>query len=180
MNKQTFKGIIIGIIIMLILPLSVSVFAQTSNSELMKVYYTISGIKIDGNDMKLDERPFIYEGRTYVPLRAISENLDCDVKWNGTLKTIDINTQKPNLGNETILSNGNYIAGKHFKAGIYDIIAIKGGGYVSSSNIFNGGISAIMGIADDEFYQKEYKNISLPNETTLSIHDVTIKLIFKE
>ena len=54
------------------------------------------------------------------------------------------------------------------------------GGYVSSSNIFNGGISAIMGIADDEFYQKEYKNISLPNETTLSIHDVTIKLIFKE
>ncbi|MGL5822330.1 MAG: hypothetical protein ACRCYE_12060 [Sarcina sp.] len=75
------------------------------------------------------------------------------------------------------LSNGNYEAGKDFEAGTYTIIAIKGGGNVSSSNMFSGGINAVMGVEDNEFYEKEYKNIKLPKGTTLKIDGVTIKLI---
>lgn len=33
-------------------------------------------------------RPFIQNGTTYVPLRGISEALDCDVIWDGNNKTI--------------------------------------------------------------------------------------------
>lgn len=77
---------------------------------------------------------------------------------------------------EYTFSNGNYISGKHFKPGIYNIIAIKGKGNVISSNSWNGGINAIMGPQDDGFYQKEYKNISLPAKIRLEIKDVTIKL----
>lgn len=75
------------------------------------------------------------------------------------------------------LSNGNYESGKDFDAGTYTIIAVKGGGNVSSSNMFSGGINAIMGVENNEFYEKEYKNIKLPKGTTLKIDGVTIKLV---
>lgn len=49
------------------------------------------------------------------------------------------------------LSNGNYTAGVDFDGGTYDLIAVNGGGNVSSSNLYKGGINAIMGVADDGF-----------------------------
>lgn len=77
------------------------------------------------------------------------------------------------------LSNGNYVAGTDFEAGKYDLIAVSGGGNVSSDNMFEGGLNAIMGTANDDMYQKEYKNISLPQGTTLTISNVEIKLVPK-
>lgn len=77
------------------------------------------------------------------------------------------------------LGNGNFVAGEDFDAGTYDIVAISGGGNVSSDNMFSGGINAIMGVANDGFYEKEYKNIKLPEGTTLSIDGVKIKLVPK-
>lgn len=77
------------------------------------------------------------------------------------------------------LSNGNYVAGEDFDAGTYDLIAVSGGGNVSSSNMYSGGLNAIMGTANDGFYEKEYKNIKLPAGTTLKISGVTIKLVPK-
>lgn len=75
------------------------------------------------------------------------------------------------------LSNGNYISGSDFAAGTYDIKAVSGGGNVYSDNAFSGGINAIMGTeGDPTFYQREYKNISLPEGTTLTISDVKVKL----
>ena len=83
--------------------------------------------------------------------------------------------------NEKILASGNFTSGKDFKAGTHDIIAIKGNGNVHSSNMFSGGINAMMGIRNSEFYEKEYKNIKLPEGTTLKVFNgVTIKLIFKD
>lgn len=78
------------------------------------------------------------------------------------------------------LSNGNYIAGEDFDAGTYDIVAISGSGTVSSSNMFDGGIHAMMSGKQSEYYEKEYKNISLPKGTTLKIDGVTIELTRKK
>ena len=180
MNKHLFKGILIGVILSLLLTVSVSAIAQDNyGGSLIKVYHTVKSIQVDNQEMHLDVSPFIYHGRTYVPLRFVSEKLGCNVQWDNTTKSIAIYKQKLNLENEIVLSNGNYISGQHFKAGTYDIIAIKGGGNVHSSN-YSGGINAIMGIADDGFYQKEYKNISLPVGVTLTVKNVTINLIFKD
>lgn len=78
------------------------------------------------------------------------------------------------------LGNGNFTAGSDFEPGVYDIVAVSGGGNVSSSNIFSGGINAVMGVANDDFYQKEYKNVELPEGTKLTIDGVKIKLIPKD
>lgn len=79
-------------------------------------------------------------------------------------------------GEEIILDNGHYIAGEDFVPGIYTITAIEGHGNVYSDNF---SINAIMGVSDDGFYEKEYKNIELPEGTKLTVDGVTIKLIPK-
>lgn len=90
--------------------------------------------------------------------------------------------QQPNT--ETIsLGNGNFVSGKDFPAGTYDIVALSGGGNVSSDNLFSGGINAVMGSekANEEIgsrlYEQAYRNIELPADTTLSIDGVEIQLI---
>jgi hypothetical protein len=88
--------------------------------------------------------------------------------------------QQPNT--ETIsLGSGNFTAGKDFPAGTYDIVAVSGGGNVSSDNMYSGGINAVMGPkeanAGIDLYEQAYKNIDLPADTTLSIDGVKIELI---
>lgn len=87
-------------------------------------------------------------------------------------------TAKPTK-KEYTFSSGNYIAGEDFPAGRYDIIAVKGNGNVYSDNSFDGGINAVMGVGDEEFYEKEYKNITLKNKIGLHVADVKIKLVWK-
>ena len=47
-------------------------------------------ITVDGETKTLDVAPKIVNGRTLVPLRAISESLDCTVDWIADTKTVDI------------------------------------------------------------------------------------------
>lgn len=90
--------------------------------------------------------------------------------------------EQPNT--ETInLGNGNFISGTDFPAGVYDITAVSGGGNVSSDNMYSGGLNAVMGVAEknkeigSDMYQQQYKNIELPEGTTLTISGVDIQLV---
>ncbi|MDD4767624.1 MAG: copper amine oxidase N-terminal domain-containing protein [Desulfotomaculaceae bacterium] len=54
-------------------------------------YHTVKRIIIDGVDKTpLDERPFVYNDRTYVPLRYITEAIGKPVKWDASTGTIYI------------------------------------------------------------------------------------------
>lgn len=77
------------------------------------------------------------------------------------------------------LSSGNYTSGIDFPAGAYDITAVKGGGNVSTTNMYSGGLNAIMGVSGEN-YEKEYKNIQIPDGEVLTISGVTIKIASKE
>ena len=75
------------------------------------------------------------------------------------------------------LTNGHYTAGIDFPAGRYNIEAVKGGGNVSSTNAFSGGINAIMGVAGQgDMFQQKYSNINLPKGTVLSISRVAVTI----
>ncbi len=43
---------------------------------------------VNGEEVLLDTPPKIINDRTLVPLRAVSESLDCSVKWLGDIKTV--------------------------------------------------------------------------------------------
>ena len=49
--------------------------------------------KVNGKEVTLDVAPNIYNSRTMVPLRFISENLDAKVEWNGALRRVEISTK---------------------------------------------------------------------------------------
>jgi hypothetical protein len=81
---------------------------------------------------------------------------------------------------EIELSGGSYVAGTDFKAGVYDIIYVSRiGGRVSSTNAYDGGIDEIIGPTSypEGRAEQEYKNVYLPQGTTLRISDVTIRLV---
>lgn len=78
---------------------------------------------------------------------------------------------------EMQLTSGHYTAGIDFPAGTYDIEAVAGGGNVSSSNMYTGGLNAIMGVDDGTgMYEQSYANIKLPVNTVLSVSGATIKI----
>lgn len=47
-------------------------------------------IDVNGEDIMLDSPPRIINGRTLVPVRAISESFDCEVVWHGDIKVVEI------------------------------------------------------------------------------------------
>ena len=48
-------------------------------------------LTINGSATKLDVSPFIENGRTLVPVRAVSESLGASVNWDGNTQTVTIN-----------------------------------------------------------------------------------------
>jgi len=56
----------------------------------IKVSYRNIKMVVDGKTISSDTEPFIYEGRTFVPLRAISEAFGKDVVWDAATYTVKI------------------------------------------------------------------------------------------
>ena len=50
---------------------------------------------VNGMEIGLDCKPVIIEGRTFVPLRFISENFGAKVNWNSKTKTVSITYKIP-------------------------------------------------------------------------------------
>lgn len=100
---------------------------------------------------------------------ATSESIVAKPEANASTKSVELE-----------FSSGNYTAGTDFPEGKYDILAVSGGGNVSSSNMYNGGINAVMGTEDKnatvDMYEQEYKNVELPKGTRLSVSGVTIRI----
>lgn len=187
-----------------------------ANTQTTNIPVQFSDIKIivDGMTMKTSNQPFIYNGVTYLPVRDVASASGKIVNWDYNNKAVILTsanhnqssvqqpiqqqnnkpveqptTQKPKPTNNIRLSDGNYIAGKDFPAGKYNVRCIEGSGNVISSN-YEGGINSIMASPEKlEEYKKigmsigvtEFKNCSLPDGTELSVSGVfeqlTIELI---
>lgn len=110
-------------------------------------------------------------------LRSYNEYLEAE---NSVLRLGDTAGKKV-----YVLENGNYLSGKDFEPGTYDIEALSGQGTVHSSNAFEGGINAMLGNEPNQniegyntadFYEKKYVNVELPEGVALTIDKVKIRL----
>lgn len=109
--KKEFKGFIIGVILTSMLMGSV-VFADGVRKNIQVLFNDVN-ITVNGSKVNADN--ILYEGTTYVPLRAISEMLGKEVGWDASTKTASINdvtseiieeskpeSESSNSGNETL------------------------------------------------------------------------------
>jgi len=75
--------------IILIAGLTVMPTFSADLSELIKVYRNLANIEVNGTRVSTDN--FLYNGTTYIPLRAVSELLDKEVGWDNQNKVASIN-----------------------------------------------------------------------------------------
>ena len=79
---------------------------------------------------------------------------------------------------EVDLGAGNYVAGKDIPVGTYNFTAVSGNGNVSSSNLYDGGINAVMGTPANDYTQETYNNVSLDDDVVLSLGgDIVLHIV---
>ncbi len=92
--KNIFKGIIIGVIITTLL--MGTVFSSQIKKTIEVVYNSVN-LTVNGKKISADN--ILYEGTTYVPVRAVAEALGKTVGWDQNTFTASINDKSTSAGN---------------------------------------------------------------------------------
>ena len=109
------KIILFFLFIFLLVPQSVaasSTFNVKINNKNTKVNDV--NINIDGKILKTDFKAYNVNGRTFIPIREVTENLGATVSWDNKLKSATVNYGDKNLVLQ-INSNVVYLNGKKQK-----------------------------------------------------------------
>lgn len=103
-RKQHFKR---AISILCLAAVTAGVTLAASWRETITVDYGV-GIQVNGAPFiptdanGVQVAPFIYNGTTFVPLRAVSQALDCTVDFNANTRTVMINTTTANATSNNV------------------------------------------------------------------------------
>lgn len=97
-----------------IIALSITVFAEdiskTINAVYMNVKLVVDGIQIEPKDANGNYvEPFIYNGTTYLPVRAVGEALGKDVSWDGNTATVYIGGEVEKPAKDVLMWNKVYL-----------------------------------------------------------------------
>ncbi len=104
--KKRVQGLVLGIIIGVILTSGAAFSKQIS--ETAEIFYNNIKIFIDGGEIIPKDangnmtEPFIYNGTTYLPVRAISNAFGKEVEWDGS-------TQSVYIGKKDMTKPDNYL-----------------------------------------------------------------------
>ncbi len=119
MKKDFIKGITVGFVLAIGIG-CIAAFAETYRTQIDAVYNDIKIVvngkqitpkDVDGNTVD----PFISNGTTYLPVRAISNALEQAVDWDGETNTVYIGGK--NLSDEIDMSTLKAFKGESFKTG---------------------------------------------------------------
>ena len=96
MKKEQLKGFVSGAVVtslMLgVIPMASAAVQQIS----IPVSYNNIQIVVDGEKLKTDKEPFIYEGTTYLPVRAVAQATGKEVMWDNASQTVYLGTVPAN------------------------------------------------------------------------------------
>jgi len=94
MKFQRAKDIALGAIVAtLVVGTAPVAFAKVANMNIPVQYNNIK-VVVDGKELSTSKEPFVYDGTTYLPLRAVAEAVGMDVTWDAATKTANF-TAKP-------------------------------------------------------------------------------------
>ena len=108
--KYTTLGFILGATLFMGLGF---IYANSNAREILAHFNNIK-ITVNGQQVEMDDdddvEPFIYKGRTMVPVRFVSEALGADVDWDGNTNTVIINSKN----NIKLEKNENFTEPENF------------------------------------------------------------------
>lgn len=92
MKKKMNRKIAVSVIAVLIFSLALGAIAfADDNFQTLKAWFGNLSIYRNNQLVQLSAKPFIVDGTTYVPLRAMSELFNKEVGWDGVNYRIDLN-----------------------------------------------------------------------------------------
>ena len=130
--KKRLQGLIAGVLIGVIIT-GGTVFAK-NGSEMIEAFYNNIKIYVDGVHIEPKDasgkavEPFIYNGTTYLPVRAVGEAIGKTVTWDGTTQSVYLGEKPGDVQYLTDVApafqynSANYVEctssnGKHFEMG---------------------------------------------------------------
>ena len=88
MKFQRIKDVCLGATVAaLVMGAAPAPYAKVANMDIPVMFNNIK-IVVDGKELKTDKEPFIYEGTTYLPVRAVGEAVGKNVTWDAASKTV--------------------------------------------------------------------------------------------
>ncbi len=147
--KKRLQGLITGMLIGALLTSGI-VFAKNIQETINAVYMNVK-LVIDGEEITPKDangnivEPFIYNGTTYLPVRAIGEVFNKDVHWDGENATVYVGdivkpAKEVYLYDKPYIECGNpseFIAGESDKYGHLENISTKYLGFDLSENEYS-------------------------------------------
>lgn len=151
-KKEKTKGFVMGVMVTVLLMSTVTVFAN-SISRTITVTYNNIRLVVNGEEVIPRDgagnivEPFIYEGTTFLPVRAVANALGQDVGWDAETQTVFIGSgsaasQQPTPQNDDVrllsqIQHSNFSTG-----GGREFYLIDNGGSITShlDVIYNNGI----------------------------------------
>lgn len=88
MKRTRIKRIAVAVICMLAFSASAAMASNVART--ITVYYQDIKMYVDGQRVNTSAEPFIYNGTTYLPVRAAGEALGENVYWDGSTRSIYI------------------------------------------------------------------------------------------
>ena len=92
------KGLVTVLLVLLIVSITTAAFAS-SGSKNAQLYYRDITITVDGEEIVPKDangnivEPFIVDGTTYLPVRAVAQALRLSVSWDDATSTVALNQQ---------------------------------------------------------------------------------------
>lgn len=88
MKFQRIKDVCLGATVAaLVMGAAPAAYAKVANMDIPVMFNNIK-IVVDGKELKTDKEPFIYEGTTYLPVRAVGKAVGKNVTWDAASKTV--------------------------------------------------------------------------------------------
>lgn len=86
--KSGIKGFIIGVAVTI-----ASIYLAFADSSLQTIEVMLNRINLEIDGIKVNVDNILYNGTTYVPIRAVAEIFDKEVLWDSETYTVSINSK---------------------------------------------------------------------------------------
>lgn len=137
MTKKNMKKLVFGIVLTLALISTMAVFASGQLKKKIEVVYDDIKLVVDSKTVRFGKdgagqqiEPFIHNGTTYLPVRAVGEAIGRDVNWNQNTKTVSIGEKPEDINYLTeMLAPSNSASIDIFSLGSKSKLNIKGHDY---------------------------------------------------
>jgi len=146
---KNIKSFLFGVITMLLCVIFVNTVTGAQLSKEVTIEYNNIKISVDGKPVEPKDangnivEPFIYEGSTYLPVRAVANAMGYDVDWNDSIKTVILTKKVPTS------ANSGYSRTNPAPIGTSQTISIK-----NYSNDYTATIKIVEVISGDEAWKK--------------------------